>query len=135
MTEGWLAQPSFFTVSDTSGSALIQPRREGRSTQQIGKQGTSHGRWIGGSTWAGLINDAGAVVDWAWTTANAADTTLRPLALGDDGETIALADRGVRAKDAPPSNSHCCERGTWNERCTIETNLGWVTELFHAKKL
>ena len=32
-------------------------------------------------------------------------------------------------------NIKCCERGTWNERFTIETNLSWVTELFHAKKL
>jgi hypothetical protein len=63
------------------------------------------------------------------------DNVFRPLATGYDGETIALADLGLRAKDAPPSNIHCCERGTWNERFSIETNLSWVTELFDAKKL
>ena len=53
----------------------------------------------------------------------------------NDGQTIALADQGLREKDAKPSNIKLCERGSWNERFTIETNLSWVTELFHAKKL
>jgi transposase len=130
-----LAQPSFFTVVDTYGIELIHPRREGRSKRQIGKKGKSNGRWIVGIKLAWLINDQGEVVDWAWTTANEADNTFRPLAMGYDGETIALADLGFREKDAPPSNIHCCERGTWNERFTIETNLSWVTELFDAKKM
>jgi len=135
LTENLLAQPSFFTVVDTYGIELIHPRREGRSPQQIGKKGLSNGRWIVGIKLAWLINDAGEVVDWAWTTANEADNTFRPLATGYDGETIALADLGFREKDAPASNIHCCERGTWNERFTIETNLSWVTELFDAKKM
>jgi hypothetical protein len=135
LTETLLAKPSFFTVIDTFGIELIHPRREGRSKQQIGKKGKSNGRWIVGIKLAWLINDAGEVVDWAWTTANEADNTFRPLAQGYDGETITLADLGFREKDAPASNIHCCERGTWNERFTIETNLSWVTELFDAKKL
>ena len=49
--------------------------------------------------------------------------------------SLALAGQGWREQDAPPSNIKCCERGTWNERFTSETNLSWVTELFHAKKL
>jgi hypothetical protein len=49
--------------------------------------------------------------------------------------TAALADLGLREKEAKPSNIKPCERGTWNERFTIETNLSWVTELFHDKKL
>ena len=75
------------------------------------------------------------MVDWSWDGANEADNVFRPLATVYDGETIALADQGLRAKDTPPQNIKCCERGTWNERFTIETNLSWVTELFHAKKL
>jgi hypothetical protein len=131
----FLADPSFFTVVDTYGIELIHPRREGRSKRQIGKKGKSNGRWIVGIKLAWLINDAGEVVDWSWDTANEADNVFRPLATGYDGETIALADLGLREKDAPVQNIKCCERGTWNERFTIETNLSWVTELFHAKKL
>lgn len=131
----FLAEPTFFTVLDTYGIELIHPRREGRSKKQIGKKGKSNGRWIIGIKLAWLINDAGEVVDWAWDTANEPDNVFRPLALGYDGETIALADQGLREKDAPPSNIKLCERGTWNERFTIETNLSWVSELFHAKKL
>ena len=131
----FLADPSFFTVVDTYGIELIHPRREGRSKRQIGKKGKSNGRWIIGIKLAWLINDEGEVVDWAWDTANEPDNVFRRLAIGYDGETIALADQGLREKDAPPSNIKLCERGTWNERFTIETNLSWVTELFHAKKL
>jgi hypothetical protein len=46
-----------------------------------------------------------------------------------------LADLGFRQKDARTENIKCCERGPWDERFTIEINLNWVTELFHAKKL
>ena len=131
----FLAEPSFFTVVDTYGIELIHPRREGRSKRQIGKKGKSNGRWIVGIKLAWLINDDGEVVDWSWDTANEADNVFRPLATAYDGETIVLADQGLRAKDTPPQNIKCCERGTWNERFTIETNLSWVTELFHSKKL
>jgi hypothetical protein len=131
----FLADPSFFTVVDTYGIELIHPRREGRSTRQIGKKGKSNGRWIIGIKLAWLINDAGEVVDWAWDTANEPDNVFRPLAIGYDGETIALADMGFREKGAPAHNIKYCERGTWNERFTIETNLSWVTELFDAKKM
>jgi hypothetical protein len=135
LTLDFLAEPSFFTVIDTFGIELIHPRREGRSEQQIGKKGRSNGRWIVGIKLAWLINDAGEVVDWSWDTANAPDNVFRPLATSYEGETIALADQGLREKDAPASNIKVCERGTWNERFTIETDLSWVTELFHAKKL
>ena len=80
LTSQLLAQPSFFTVVDTYGIFLIHPRREGRSQQQIGKKGKSNGRSLVGIKLAWLINDQGEVVDWAWTTANEADTTFRPLA-------------------------------------------------------
>jgi hypothetical protein len=135
LVEGLLAQPSLFTVIDTYGIELIHPRREGRSKKQIGKKGKSNGRWIVGIKLAWLINNEGEVVDWTWTTANEADNTFRPLAMGYDGETIALADLGFREQDAPSANIHCCKRGNWNERFMVETNLSWVTELFHAKKL
>jgi len=131
----FLADPTCFTVVDTDGSELIHPRRAGRSPQQLGQKGKSNGRSLVGVTLAWLINDQGEVVDWTWATANEPDNVFRALATGDAGATIALADLGFREKDAPTENIKCCERGTWNERFTIETNLSWVTELFHAKKL
>jgi hypothetical protein len=134
-TFDFLAEPTFFTVVDTYGIELIHPRREGRSAQQIGKKGKSNGRWIVGVKLAWLITDRGEVVDWAYLPANEADNAFRPLATGYDGETIALSDLGFREKDAPQHNLKYCERGSWNERFTIETNLSWVTELFHSKKL
>jgi hypothetical protein len=131
----FLAEPSFFTVVDTYGIELIHPRREGRSKKQIGKKGKSNGRSLVGIKLAWLINDAGEVVDWTWDTANEPDNVFRPLATSYDGVAVALGDLGFRQKDAPTENIKCCERGTWNERFTIETNLSWVTELFHSKKL
>jgi hypothetical protein len=131
----FLAEPTFFTMLDSYGIELIHPRREGRSPQQIGKKGKSNRRWIVGIILAWLITNAGEVVDWICSTANEPDNVFRPLALGYDSETIALANQGLRQKDAPPSNIKLCERGTWNERPTIETDLSWVTELFHAKKM
>jgi len=134
-TEDFLEKPSFFTVIDTYGIELIHPRREGRSPQQLGRKGVSNGRWIVGIKLAWLISDRGNVVDWGWDTANAPDNVFRPVATAHDGETIALCDGGLREAGAPQQNLKYCKRGTWNERFTIETNLSWVTELFHAKKL
>jgi hypothetical protein len=96
----FLADPTFFTVADTYGIELIHPRRERRSKQQIGKKGKSNGRWIVGIKLAWLINEAGEVVDWTWSTPNEPDNVFYPLATGYDGKTIALADQSFREKDA-----------------------------------
>jgi hypothetical protein len=105
----FLADPSLFSVLDTYGIELLHPRREGCSPQEIGKKGKSNGRWIDGIKLAWLINNHGEVIDWTWPTANEPDTIFRPLATEYDGEMIALADLGLREKDAPPSNIKCCE--------------------------
>ena len=47
-TQIFLAAPTVLGVIDTSGIALIQPMREGRSAQQIGRKGLSNHRWIVG---------------------------------------------------------------------------------------
>jgi hypothetical protein len=75
---------------------------------------TSLLRLIVGVKLAWLINDQGEVVDWTWATANEPDNVFRPLATGYDGETIALADMGLREKDAPTQNIKCCCR----DRCS-----------------
>jgi hypothetical protein len=133
--EKFLDDPSFFTVIDAFGIELIHPRREGRSPQQIGKKGVSNGRWIVGIKLAWLINRQGRVVTWRWDTAEAPDNTFREVATMYDGQTIALCDNGFREADAPQRNLKYCNRGTWNERFMIETNLSWVTEVFNAKKM
>jgi hypothetical protein len=60
---------------------------------------------------------------------------FRPLATGYDGQAVAVGDMGFRQKDAPSENIKWCEYSPWIECFTIETNLSWVAELFHSKKL
>ena len=64
-TDRFLQDPSVFTVIDTFGIELIHPRREERSTNQLGKKGLSNGRWIVGIKVAWLVNNKGEVVDWS----------------------------------------------------------------------
>jgi hypothetical protein len=135
LADDLLAEPTFFTVLDTYGIELIHPRREGRSKQQLGRKGKSNGRWIVGIKLGWLINNQGQVVDWGWDTAEAPDNVFREVATYYDGQTITLCDLGLREKDAAQKNLKYCEKGTWNERFMIETDLSWVTEIFHAKKL
>ena len=53
---------------------LVHPRREGRTTNQVGKKGKSNGHWIVGVKLCALVNEAGRVVDWdAETTSTAAE--------------------------------------------------------------
>jgi hypothetical protein len=134
-TEDFLEKPSFFTVLDTYGIELLHPRREGRSHQQLGRKGLSNGRWIVGIKLGWLITDQGGVADWGWDTADAPDNAFRSVATVHDGETIALCDLGLRESGVPHRNLKYCERGSWNERFMIETNLSWVTQRFNAKKL
>ena len=62
-TRCFLAQPSFFGVCDSFGVELIHPKREKRSTQQIGKKGKSNHRWIVGAKLGLLCNGLGQVVN------------------------------------------------------------------------
>jgi len=134
-TDEFLAEPSFFTVADTYGIELIHPRREGRSNAQVGKKGKSNGRWIVGIKLGWLINKDGQVVTWQWDTANVHDREFRDMALAYKSSTIVLCDFGFREKDAPQENMKYCEKGTWNERFTIETDLSWLCERFNTKKM
>jgi len=134
-TEVFLADPTFFTVIDNFGIELIHPRREGRSSQQIGRKGISNGRWIVGIKLAWLVTAQGRVVAWRWDSAEAPDNVFREVATQYDGQTITLCDNGFRETEAPQQNLKYCQRGSWNERFLIETNLSWVTEVFNSKKM
>jgi hypothetical protein len=46
--EQFLASLTTMSIIDTYGIELIHPRREGRSAAQLGRKGTSNGRWIVG---------------------------------------------------------------------------------------
>jgi hypothetical protein len=52
-TKGFLTSPTVLGVIDTYGIELIHPMREGRSPQQIGREGVSNYRWMvgGNSVW------------------------------------------------------------------------------------
>lgn len=134
-TEDFLVTPTFFTILDTYGIELIHPRREGRSEHSIAEKGVSNGRWIVGIKIAWLLDDQGRIVDWAWDTASAPDNVFRAVALTYDEQTITLCDNGLRETGAPQQNMKYCDRGTWNERFTIETNFSWITEAFNSKKM
>jgi len=59
--QGFLAEPSLFTVIDSYGIEWIHPIREGCSEGQIGKKGKSNGRWMVGMKLCWLINAMGRV--------------------------------------------------------------------------
>ena len=131
----WREEASFFTVLDTFGIELIHPRREGRSRRQVGRKGKSNGRWIVALKVAWLVNNEGAVVSWAWDTADAPDNAFREVGLAQDGRSIVLCDNGFRMRGEDNHNLKICSRGSWNERYDIEVDFSWLTELLHAKKL
>jgi hypothetical protein len=58
-TQAFLAALTVLGGIDTSGIALLHPRREGRSPQQIGRKGVSNYRWIVGGTRCLLLNQWG----------------------------------------------------------------------------
>jgi hypothetical protein len=119
--DGFLADPTFFTVIDTYGIALLHPWRAGRSPAQGGRKGSANHRWIVGLKLCWLKGDRGAVVAWEWDTATVHDQSFAPLAGRFDGQTVTLADSGFHAAQGDPPNLTLCPRGTGNERRLIET--------------
>ena len=55
-TRAFVAAPTMLGVIDTYGIELIHPIREGRSPQQIGRNGLSNPRWIVGGKRCLLLN-------------------------------------------------------------------------------
>jgi hypothetical protein len=133
--ERFLGEATFFTVIDSYGVELIHPIREGRSPQQIGRQGKSNWRWIVGVKLCWLVNDRGEVVAWDWNTANVHDQTFLPLVEPYEQHSIVLGDVGFACASGIPANLKLCPRGTWNERMLIETMLSMVTTVCHLKKM
>ena len=130
-----LAQPSFFTVIDRYPIELIFPIRQGRSPQQVGKNGKDKGRWSVGIKLCWLLNEQGQVVDWDWATMNTHDQHFHHVIEPLREVSIVLADVGFRCAAGIPDNLKLCEKGTWNERMCVETALSMVTVVCGLKHM
>jgi hypothetical protein len=134
-TQAFLAAPTVLGVIDPYGIELVHPMREGRSSQQIGRKGLSHHRWIVGGKLCLLLNQYGLVVGWAWATANVADNTFQWLIRQVDGRMIVLSATAFHAAGGDPSNLKLCPRGAWEDRRLVETVLSRLTLVCHLKKV
>jgi len=134
-TQVFWAAPTVLGVIDTYGIELIHPMREGRSPQQIGRQGRSNHRWMVGGTLCLLLNQYGLVVGGDCATANVADTTLQWLMRHVDGRMIVLRDTACHAAAGDPANLTRCPRGAWEDHMLVETVLSMLTVVCHFKKV
>jgi hypothetical protein len=128
-SDRFLAEPGMILVSDTLGIELIQPRRQGRSDQQVGEKGISNGQWIVGIKYCVLLNLDGRICDWDADCANIYDGDFQRM-LSEHPDEPKLADitfhiSDKRGGDCP--NLIICERGQRNYRMVVETVFsGWV---------
>jgi hypothetical protein len=130
-----LADPPSLGVADSYGIELLHPMRDGRSPQQIGKQGQANHRWIGGGQLASIVNQWGVVVAWDCATANVYDASFHPLIAPFDETMVVGADTPFQAKAGDPPHLQIGPRGTWNVRMVIETVLSMLTTVCHFKKV
>jgi hypothetical protein len=133
-TETFLAAPAVLGVVDSYGIELLHPLREGRSPQQIGRNGKSNHRWIVGGKLCLLLNHLGLVVAGDCAGANAPDSAFHPRIEAFEDDMIVLSDTAFPAKEGDPPNLKLCARGTWNTRMLVETVLSMLTGVCHLKK-
>ena len=134
-SDTFLAAPSLLGVIDSYGIELLHPRREGRSSNQIGKKGKSNYRWIVGGKLCLVLNHLGLVTAWDCATANVHDTHFQPLVTQFEEEMVIFADLGFHAKAGDPPNLKLCHRGEWNQRMLVETVFSMLTQVWHLKKV
>lgn len=136
LIDRFLADPTLIGVADSYGIELLHPRREGRSTQQIGKKGISNQRWIVGGKVGLILDHLGRVVDWECATANAYDgTVFQDLVERQKEQMVIFADVGWKKVDWQPANLRLCERGEWNTRMIIETVWSMLTYICQFKHM
>src|SRR5262245_57107131 len=131
-TTRFLAVPPGLGVADRYGIEVIHPRREGRSSAQIGKKGQSNQRWIVGGKLCFILNPWGLMGAWDCATAHGHDTHFHPLIAEFGDRMIGLTDTGFHAQTGDPAHRQVCPRGTWNTRRLIETVLSMLTTVFHC---
>ena len=134
-TPAFWASPTVLGVIDTYGIELMYPIREGRSPQQMGRQGLSNHRWIVGGKWCLLLNQWGLIVGWACATANVADNTCQWLVRQFEERLMVLSATAFHAAEGDPSNLKLCLRGEWEDRIRVETVLSMLTLVCHFKKV
>jgi hypothetical protein len=135
-TERFLARSSLIGIMDTFGIELIHPRREGRSSKQIGKKGLSNRRWIVGGKLCFVLNHLGLIVDWDVDTANVYDgSAFQEIAERNAAHMVLFTDEGFLKKGWLPTNLRICQRGEWNSRMIAETVLSMLTLVVHFKKV
>jgi hypothetical protein len=137
--QGWtrrfLASPTIFGIADTYGVELIHPRRQHRSTRQLGRKGLSNHRWIVGGKLAVVINRHGRVCAWDAGTANTHDSHFRPLIAGFCEQMIVLTDSSFHGVAGDPANMKVCRPGTWPCRWKVETVLSMLTGRCKLKRM
>jgi hypothetical protein len=131
----FLAAPTVLGVADSYGIELLQPMREGRSPQQIGKKGKSNHRWIIGGKLCFILKQWGLICAWDCATANVYDSHFHPLIAQFVDRMVVLTDTGFHANTGDPANMTMCQRGTWNVRMLVETVLAMLTTVFQSKKM
>ena len=135
-TERFMADPTLIGLMDTYGIELIHPRREGRTTRQIGKKGLSNKRWIVGGKLCFVLNHIGLIVDWDVDTANVWDgSAFQEVAERNLPYMVVFADDGFVKKDWQPENLKICKPGEWNTRMIVETVLSMLTLVCHFKNV
>jgi hypothetical protein len=135
-TRRFLADHSLIGLFDSYGIELIHPRREGRSSQQIGRKGLSNRRWIVGGKLGFVLNHLGLIVDWDVTTANVYDGSAFQAVIDPHLPFMVIfSDEGLLKKDWRPDNLKICRRGQWNNRMIVETVLSMLTLVCHFKKV
>jgi hypothetical protein len=136
LTDMFMAHPSLIGVIDTYGIELIHPRREGRSSEQIGKKGISNQRWIVGGKLCLLVNHLGVIVDWDCDSANVYDgSRFQHIVESVRDQMVVFADTGFVKVDWLAPNLRICQRGQWNSRMLIETILSMLTQVCHLKQV
>ncbi len=131
----FLAEPTVLGVADRYGSELVHPMRDGRSPQQIGRNGTSNQRWIVGVKVAYLVTQPGVVVAWDSAAANVYDAVFQSLIADFADDMVVFTDMGFHAKTGDPPTMKACPRTTWNVRMVVAMVLAMLTRVCQLKKI
>jgi hypothetical protein len=128
-----VAEPTVLGVADRYGMELVHPMREGRSPQQIGRNGTSNHRWIVGVTVAYLVNQHGLIVAWHSAPANVYDAVFQSLIADFADDMVVFTDMGFHAKTGDPPTMQACPRNTGNVHMVVEMVLSMLTRVCQVK--
>ena len=135
----FLADSEPVGYADSLGIELIHPRREGRSSKQIGKKGKSNHRWIVGIKYCPFLTARGRIRDWDAEGANTHDGAFQRIlnCYQDDCKDL-FVDSGFHRSDKRGGDGkhlRICKRGENNIRMMIETMFSVWVGVFGMKKI